>query len=79
MKFVNLTAPAALAFVGILVASLAIAPIAIASSSGSDYSIEIVRAHATYKTANVVAPSSAFLTNPGISPDVMLGRESRLQ
>jgi len=72
-------ATAALAFVAILGANFALAPLAIASSSGSDNlsRIEIIRAQTHYKTGHVDVTSVPISFAPaGLSPDMKLIRES---
>lgn len=51
-------APIALAIITIFAISFAITPLAIAASGGSDYPIEVIRAH----TAYVVADPAALVT-----------------
>jgi hypothetical protein len=70
-------AAAAVAFVAILGTSFVLAPLAIASSSGSENQIEIIRAQTHYKTGSVdltTAPVSLVQASP--SPDVKLIREA---
>jgi hypothetical protein len=66
-------ATAALAFVAILGTSIVLTPLAMASSPGSDYPIEIVRAHTEYRTGHVeMSPSPTSFVTPSPSPDVKL-------
>jgi hypothetical protein len=70
-------AAAAVAFVAILGTSFVLAPLAIASSSGSDNQIEIIRAHTAYKTGHVDVTSVPVSYSPaGPSPDIKLIRMS---
>ena len=70
-------AAAAVAFVAILGASFVLAPLAIASSSGSNNQIEIIRAHTVYKTGHVDLTSPPVSYSPGSpSPDMKLIRNS---
>ncbi len=54
----TLMASTRLLVVCILAASFAIVPFALAASSGSDYPMEIIRAHTAY---NVADPATAFV------------------
>jgi len=47
---------AAAAFIAIFVVSFAVTPLAIARSAGSDYPMEIIRAHTVYQVADPVIP-----------------------
>jgi hypothetical protein len=70
-------AAAAVAFVAILGASFVLAPLAIASSSGSDNQIEIIRAHTAYKTGHVDVTSLPVSYSPASpSSDMRLIRSS---
>jgi len=70
-------AAAAVAFVAILGMSFVLTPLAIASSSGSDNQIEIIRAHTAYKTGHVdVTPLSVSYSPGSLSPDMKLIRSS---
>jgi hypothetical protein len=65
-------AMAALAFVAILGASFVLTPLAMASSPGSDYPIEIMRANTHYKTGHVDFQAPISLAPVGPSPDMKL-------
>ncbi len=54
-------APVAPALVAILLASFAIAPLAIAASPGSDYPMEVTRAHTVYIIADPATTVSVGL------------------
>jgi hypothetical protein len=70
-------ATAALAFVAILGANFVLAPLAMASSPGSDYPIELIRAHTDYKTGHVEVTSAPMSFAPASpSPDMKLIRMS---
>lgn len=70
-------ATAALSFVVILGATFVLVPLAIASSSGSNDQIEIIRAQTHYKTGHVdVASAPISLAPASRSPDMKLIRES---
>jgi hypothetical protein len=71
-------ATAAVAFVAILGASFVLAPLAIASSSGSENlsQIEIIRAQTHYKTAHIDVTSVPISFAPAkSSPDMQLIRQ----
>jgi hypothetical protein len=70
-------AAASVAFVAILGATFVLVPLAIASSSGSNDQIEIIRANTAYKTAHIdLASAPVSLTPASPSPDMKLIRES---
>jgi hypothetical protein len=71
------TTTAALAFVAILGANFALAPLTMASSPGSDYPIELIRAHTDYVTVRVDLPAPPISQAAAIpSPDMKLIRMS---
>ena len=73
----TMIATAAVAFVAILGASFVLVPLAMASSSGSNDQIEIIRANTAYKTAHIdLASPLVSLAPASPSPDMKLIRES---
>jgi hypothetical protein len=70
-------AAAAVAFVAILGTSFVLAPLAIASSSGSENQIEIIRAQTHYNTGHVDVTSVPISSAPSSpSPDMQLIRQA---
>ena len=73
----TMIATAAVAFVAILGASFVLVPLAMASSSGSNDQIEIIRANTAYKTAHIdLASPLVSLAPASSSPDMKLISES---